>query len=84
MDETQSKATVIFYSGYKADSSSREDEEFNNLQGKEEHKETLSTEILKSIPDRVGSKKYTTYLGLADSGASGSLADKRITNYRSI
>jgi dUTPase len=34
------------------------------------------TEFLVAIPAKKGSKMYTTYLGLIDSGASGSLMNK--------
>ena len=33
------------------------------------------------MPDRKGSKKYTTYLGLVDSGASGSLVNKELVQH---
>jgi hypothetical protein len=37
---------------------------------------TPSSELLTAIPTKKGSKSYTTYLGLVDSGASGSLVNK--------
>jgi hypothetical protein len=40
-----------------------------------------SSEILIAMPDKKGSKKYTTYLGLVDSGASGSLINKELVEY---
>ncbi len=33
------------------------------------------------IPDKKGSKNYTTYLGLVDSGSSGSLVNKDIVKF---
>jgi hypothetical protein len=33
------------------------------------------------MPDRKGSKKYATYLGLVDSGASGSLVNKELVQH---
>ncbi len=37
-----------------------------------------SSEILIAIPNKKGSKKFTMYLGLVDSGSSGSLVNKEI------
>jgi hypothetical protein len=39
-----------------------------------------SSEILIALPNANNSKKYTTYLGLVDSGSSGSLINKDIVN----
>jgi len=39
---------------------------------------TPSSELLIAIPTKKGSKSYTTYLGLVDSGASGSLVNKEL------
>ena len=64
--------------GYNSESSSDEDEEFNHLQDAEPDQQTMSSEILVTTPDGLGSNKYTIYLGLLDSRASGSLADKKI------
>jgi hypothetical protein len=33
------------------------------------------------MPDKKGSKKFTTYLGLVDSGSSGSLVNKEMVEY---
>jgi hypothetical protein len=33
------------------------------------------------MSDKKGSKKYTTYLGLVDSGSSGMLVNKEIVEY---
>ncbi len=41
-------------------------------------KELPSSEILIAIPAKKGFKKYTTYLGLVDSGASASLVNKEL------
>jgi hypothetical protein len=41
-----------------------------------DQKKVPSSEILIAIPAKKGSKKYTTYLGLVDSGASASLVSK--------
>jgi hypothetical protein len=40
-----------------------------------------SSEILIAIPNKKGSKKYTTYLGLVDSGSSGSLVNTEIVQF---
>ncbi len=40
-----------------------------------------SSEILIAMTDKKGSKKYTTYLGLLDSGASGLLINKELVEY---
>jgi hypothetical protein len=40
-----------------------------------------SSEILIAIPESKGSKKYKTYLGLIDSGSSGSLVNKEIVEF---
>ena len=50
---------------------------------KEDSNGTLSAEIIVVVPNEDGGNKYTTYLGLLDSGASGSLANKKITNANS-
>jgi hypothetical protein len=39
---------------------------------------TPSSEILVALPDANNPKKYTTYLGLVDSGSSGSLINKKL------
>ena len=44
---------------------------------------TLSAELLVSIPVGEGGKKFQTYLGLIDSGASGSLANSDLVTPRS-
>jgi hypothetical protein len=41
---------------------------------------TPSSEILIALPNTNNSKKYTTYLGLVDSGSSGSLINKDIVD----
>jgi hypothetical protein len=41
---------------------------------------TPSSEILIALPNTNSSKKYTTYLGLVDSGSSGSLINKDIVD----
>lgn len=40
--------------------------------------DTMSAEILVAIPIGTGGKKFKTYLGLIDSGASGSLANAKL------
>jgi len=40
-----------------------------------------SSEILLAMPNAKGSKKYTTYLRLIDSGSSGSLVNKEIVEF---
>ncbi len=45
---------------------------------KNEEERAPSSEILIAMPDKKGSKKYTTYLGLVD---SGSLVNKEIVEY---
>jgi hypothetical protein len=42
---------------------------------------TQSSEILIAMPDKKGSKKYTTYLGLVDPGSLGSLITKVIDKF---
>ena len=64
--------------GYSSESSSVEDKEFNHLQDAELDQQTISSKILVAVPNGLGRKKYTTCLGLLDSGASGFLADKNI------
>ena len=64
--------------GYHSESSSNENEEFNHLQDAEPNPQTMSSEILAAVKKGLSSNKYTTYLGLLTSGASGSLADKQI------
>jgi hypothetical protein len=39
-----------------------------------------SSEILVAMPEKKGSKKFKTYLGLVDSGSSGSLVSKELGN----
>ena len=65
------------------DSDSNADEEINHANEKEDFKETLSADILVAVPNEDRGNKYTTYFGLLDSGSSGSLADKKITNAKS-
>jgi hypothetical protein len=48
---------------------------------KNDKKKVPSSEILVAIPDNKGSKKYTTYLGLIDSGSSGSLVNKDLVEF---
>jgi hypothetical protein len=48
---------------------------------KSNERKTPSSEILIAIPAKKGSKKYTTYLGLIDSGASGSLVNKELVEF---
>jgi hypothetical protein len=48
---------------------------------KRNENKTPSSEILVAKPDKKGSKKYTTYLGLIDSGASGSLVNKELVEF---
>jgi hypothetical protein len=40
-----------------------------------------SSEILIATPESKGSKKYKTYLGLVDSGSSGSLVNIEIVKF---
>jgi hypothetical protein len=47
---------------------------------KTEEKSVPSSEILVPIPEMKGSKKFKTYLGLVDSGSSGSLGSKEFWN----
>jgi hypothetical protein len=67
-----------------SNSKSSEDEDeiyaIHNCREEETEKEKTvpSTEILVAIPVRKGSKKYKTYLGLVDSGYSGSLVSKEL------
>jgi hypothetical protein len=37
-----------------------------------------SSKILVAVPESKGSKKYKTYLGLVDSGSSGSLVNEKL------
>jgi hypothetical protein len=53
-------------------------DEYHCLDNKENLPSTPSSEILIAIPDIATSRKYTTYLGLIDSGSSGSLISKNI------
>jgi hypothetical protein len=53
-------------------------DEYHCLENKENTPSTPSSEILIAIPDTTTSRKYTTYLGLVDSGSSGSLINKNI------
>jgi hypothetical protein len=46
----------------------------------EETMKKVSAEVLVAIPISRGSKKYTTYLGLLDTGCSSSLIDSAITD----
>lgn len=65
-------------------SSSDEDEEYNHIREEKEKLQTMSSKILVTMPNEVGSTNYTTYFGLLDTSASGSLVDKQIigTNTR--
>ena len=65
------------------DSDSNEDKEFNHTNEKEDSKGFPSAEILVAVPNEDGGNKYTTHLGLLDSGSSSSLADKNIINAKS-
>jgi hypothetical protein len=40
-----------------------------------------SSKILLAIPESKGSKKYKTYLGLVDSGSSGSLVNEKLVEF---
>jgi len=53
-------------------------DEYHCLENKENLPSTPNSEILIAIPDIATSRKYTTYLGLVDSGSSGSLISKNI------
>jgi len=63
-------------------SSDREGYEYNCIAKKASTKEneerTPSSEILIALPNAKNSKKYTTYLGLIDSGSSGLLLSSSI------
>jgi hypothetical protein len=66
------------------DTDSGTEEEYHCIHGrneKNEEEKMPSAEILIAIPNKKGSKKYTTYLGLMDSGSSGSLVNKEIVEY---
>jgi hypothetical protein len=54
--------------------------EYHNITEQEgkNQKKVPSSEILITIPAKKGSKKYTAYLGLVDSGASASLVNKEL------
>jgi hypothetical protein len=54
--------------------------EYHNMDEQEAkyQKELPSSEILIAIPAKKGFKKYTTYIGLVDSGASASLVNKEL------
>jgi hypothetical protein len=54
------------------------DYEINCISGQKEKENTPSSEILIALPKSKNSKKYTTYLGLIDSGSSGSLLSSSI------
>ena len=66
----------------RSSSSSDSDNEYHCIQDHSKMpKFTPSSEILIAMPDKKGSKRYTTYLGLVDSGASGSLVNKELVKY---
>ncbi len=48
---------------------------------KSEEKSVPSSEILVTMPEKKGSKKFKTYLGLVDSGSSSSLVSKELVEY---
>ncbi len=54
------------------------DYEINRISEQKEKEGTPSSEILIALPKAKNSKKYTTYLGLIDSGSSGSLLSSSI------
>jgi hypothetical protein len=65
-------------------SSTSSNDEFNWITDRannEENKTIPSSEILVSIPEKKGSKKYITYLGLVNSGSSGLLINKNLIEY---
>jgi hypothetical protein len=48
------------------------------LMTKQKQIKTPSSEILVAFPERKGSKKYITYLGLVEASSSGSLANMEL------
>ena len=56
-------------------------EELNNIEEDKGNKvKVISSEILVAIPNKPGSKKFKTYLGLIDSGTSSCLVDNHIAS----
>lgn len=49
-----------------------------SINDKTETNKTPSSEILVAFPERKGSKKYITYLGLVEASSSGSLANMEL------
>lgn len=80
---TSAEKGTIFNIGLDSDSDSEEAEEFSIPEEANVTDEVLSLKILIALPDGVGGKKFTTYLGLVDSGASGSLGNSKILTSRS-
>jgi hypothetical protein len=64
-------------------SDSESDYEYHYIshQNKNDEYKIPSSEILVAMPAKKASKKYTTYLGLNDSGASGSLMNKELIEF---
>jgi hypothetical protein len=61
--------------------SSDDEQEFyviHSKREKAEEKTVPSSEILIAMPEKKGSKKFKTYLGLVDSGSSGSLVNEQL------
>jgi hypothetical protein len=70
-------------SSSRARNSSDSEYEYNCIteqKNKERSENAPSSEILIALPNANNSKKYTTYLGLVDSGSSGSLISKDIVD----
>ncbi len=65
----------------KSSDSKSDDKYHHSDKNKRNENKTPSSEILVAKPDKKGSKKYTTYLGLIDSGASGSLLNKELVEF---
>ena len=60
-------------------------EELNNIKEDKRNKvKVISSEIIVAIPDKPGSKKFKTYLGLLDSGTSPCLMDKHIASIHGL
>ena len=56
-------------------------EESNYIDEEKRNKvKVLSSEVFVTIPDKPGSKKFKTYLGLLDSGTSSCLMNKHIAS----
>jgi len=80
---TQSNARSRSNSRSRARNSSDSEYEYNGItkqKNKERSENTPSSEILMALPNANNSKKYTTYLGLVDSGSSGSFISKDIAD----